>query len=79
MNDSTNLNLEQSLIKLEEVVTAMESGESSLESSITLYKEGLRLSKHCNEMLGRFEAEITMLRQEADGSIIEESVEADYA
>jgi len=73
------MNLEQSLGKLEKVVEAMESGENSLESSIALYKEGLGLSKHCNEVLGRFEAEIMVLRQEADGSIIEEIVEDGYA
>ena len=65
------LNFEQALNRLELVVEAMEDEETTLEKSIALYKEGVSLSKFCNEVLSRFEAEITVLRKEEDGTFTE--------
>ena len=65
------LNFEQALNRLELVVEAMEDEETTLEKSIALYKEGVSLSKFCNEVLSRFEAEITVLRKEEDGTFLE--------
>jgi len=62
-----NLSFEDALARLETVVQTMENEETSLEMSISLYKEGVTLSKHCNEILGRFEAEVTVL-QEGDNN-----------
>jgi len=59
-----NLSFEQSLNRLEKVVEAMEDKETPLEKSIDLFKEGMALSKHCNEILGRLEGEITLLQQD---------------
>lgn len=58
---------EQALSRLEEVVDTIENGETSLESALSLYKEGLLLSKTCGEMLNRYEAEITLLQKDAEG------------
>ena len=59
-----DLTFEQALVKLETVVEAMENDNTTLEESIAFYKEGIKLSKHCNEMLSRFEAEVTVLQKE---------------
>ena len=59
-----DLNFEQALNRLEKVVEAMENEETPLEESITLYKEGVGLSKRCNEILGKLEGEITLLQQD---------------
>jgi len=72
---SEPLNFEQALIRLETVVEAMENDETTLEAAINLYKEGTSLSKHCNEILSRFEAEVTMLQKEVDGSFIEKPID----
>jgi len=61
---------EQILSRLEAVVEAMENEETSLEASITLYKEGLALSTRCNEMLSKFESEIAILQENADGTFL---------
>jgi len=61
---------EQILSRLEAVVEAMESEETSLEASITLYKEGLALSTKCNEILGKFEAEIAILQEITEGTFV---------
>ena len=59
-----DMSFEQSLDRLEKVVEVMENKETPLEQSIELYKEGLALSKYCNEFLGRIEGEITLLQQD---------------
>ena len=69
------LNFEQALTRLELVVEAMEDDETTLEKSIALYKEGVSLSKFCNEVLGRFETEITVLQKEEDGTFLESKCE----
>ena len=58
------LSFEQAVSRLEAVALAMENDETSLEASIALYKEGQTLSKHCSEILSRFEAEVTVLQKE---------------
>ena len=70
--EEVEISFEQALSRLEAVVEAMENDETSLEASIALYKEGMGLSKHCNKILSRFEAEVTILQKEADGSFTEE-------
>ena len=59
-----DLTFEQALVKLENVVETMESDNTTLEESIALYKDGVKLSKYCNEILSRFEAEVTVLQKE---------------
>ena len=44
-------NYEASLKRLEEIVSRLESGELSLEESISLYKEGTGLSEYCRKIL----------------------------
>ena len=76
--NQTPLNFEQALARLETVVEAMENDETTLEASITLYKEGTTLSKHCKEILSRFEAEVTILQKESDGSFTESPIEGEF-
>ena len=70
MLDEANkdLTFENALTRLEAVVEAMENEETTLESSISLYKEGVKLSKHCKEILSRLESEVMLLQKE-DGSL----------
>ena len=70
------MSLEEALTRLDALVEEMEDEGTSLEASIALYKEGMGLSKFCNETLNRFEAEITLLQQEADGSVVERPIDA---
>ena len=69
--DDQSLTFEQALARLEVIVDCMENGETTLEQSITLYKEGVALSARCNAILGKFEAEVIQLQKEADGTYTE--------
>jgi len=76
-NTLASLSFEQALSRLESVVEIMESDETTLESSISLYKEGTILSRRCNEILSRLEAEVTLLQKEADGSFTETLIDGE--
>ena len=62
---------EEAIIRLEEIVEKLDSGEFSLDESMDLFKEGVVLTKFCNEKLNEYEKTITKLVEKQDG-IIEE-------
>ena len=51
--------------RLETIVEQLEQEEASLETAVSLYKEGLTLSTLCREKLAAAEGEIVLLRKEA--------------
>lgn len=55
---SQNNNLEQSLERLETLVDKLEKGDLSLEESLSIYEEGVKLSKRCQDMLTNIEKSI---------------------
>jgi exodeoxyribonuclease VII small subunit len=59
---------EDSLTRLNEIVKKIDSGELSLEQSITLYEEGVNLIKTCFEFLNHAEQKIKILSQAFDNS-----------
>lgn len=59
-----NKTFEESILKLEEISEALESGDLPLEEAIKLYEEGISLSKACYEKLKEAELKITQLRRD---------------
>ena len=51
--------------RLSEISDKIE-GESSLEEAISLYKEGLALVEDCGSQLKKYEAEVLVLKKNAD-------------
>ena len=45
------MKFEESLAKLEGIISDLEKGEIDLEDAIELYDEGLKLQKHCADKL----------------------------
>ncbi len=62
------LTFEASLRRLDEIVRALESGETTLEDSMRLFEEGVALARRCSEMLGEAERRIELLVEKGDGS-----------
>ena len=58
---------EQALAALEKIVERLEKGELTLEESLTLYEEGIRLSRLCHGKLEEAEGKIEMLLKDAKG------------
>ena len=68
------MKFEESMQKLEEIAKELESGELSLDESMSKFEEGMKLSKQCNEILENAEKKITILLQK-DGELVEENFE----
>ena len=58
---------EQALEALETLVERLEKGELTLEESLKLYEEGIRLSRLCHGKLEEAEGKIEILLKDARG------------
>jgi len=65
MKEKTN-NLEQSFLELNDIIKKLESEEISLEDSFTLYQEGIKLLKSCNDSIDRVEKQLIILGESGD-------------
>ncbi len=62
-----DLSFEQLYERLEEVTARLESGDLSLEQSVTLFEEGMKLAQRCQQLLGDVEQRVETLRQAFEG------------
>ncbi len=60
---------EDALNKLEKIVSQLEEGDISLEESLKLFEEGIRLSRLCNQKLEEAEKRVEILLKGEDGSL----------
>lgn len=68
-----NISFEDKMKKLEEIAVELEKGELDLDSSVTKFEEGMKLSKECSEILEKAEKKITMLIKGEDGELVEKN------
>ena len=61
------MSFEEAFAALEAAVSRLEAGSLSLEESVALYEEGLRLAKLCGQRLDAAELRISRLSVGADG------------
>ena len=66
--DNDKLSFEQALHRLEEIVGKLESGDVSLDDSISLYEEASTMSAYCSEQLENAELRIEQVNQNAKAS-----------
>lgn len=59
-----SLNFEQALSELETLVTALESGDMSLEESLQAFEIGIRLTRECQTSLQQAEQKVQLLLSE---------------
>jgi len=57
------LTFEQAILKLEEIAARLESGELSLDESMKLYENGVKLSDYCTKQLQTAETKIIELKE----------------
>ena len=69
-------NFEESMGKLEEIVTELENGNLNLDESVNKFEEGMKIAKQCNSILQNAEKKISILL-EKDGEIKEEAFDAE--
>lgn len=52
---------EEQIVKLEETVRKLERGDISLDESLALFEEGVKLTKDCQEQLNKAEKKVKIL------------------
>ncbi len=67
---------ESAIERLEEITGQLESGESSLDESINLYTEGLKIAEQCHQRLAEAEKKIKMIT-EKNGIAVETDFETE--
>ena len=72
-----NQTFETSLAELEKIVKKLEDGDLSLEESLKLFEEGVRLSRECQERLNKAERRIEMLLKDEKGNPILQEIGAE--
>ena len=69
-------NFEESMKKLETLVSELENGNLNLDESVKKFEEGMKIAKQCNNILEDAEKKITILL-EKDGELKEENFDAE--
>lgn len=60
-DDLSKMNLEETFESIENIMEKLQSDELPLEDSFNLYKEGMELINHCNEVIDDVEKQIIIL------------------
>ena len=63
---------EDSMTELEGIVTKLENGDISLDDSLKLFEQGIKLAKTCQEKLDDAEKTVKILTQNENGTMTEE-------
>ena len=70
-NAENDLKFEEAIKQLEEIANELEKGDLDLDSSVSKFEEGMKISKKCNSLLEDAEKRITILLND-NGNIKEE-------
>lgn len=68
MSEQKELSFEDAMEKLEEVVEKLEQGDVPLEKAISMFQEGMSLSKTCHDKLNNVEKSMDRILHE-DGEV----------
>lgn len=70
-----NIELEEAMKRLDKITEELSREGVSLEDSLALYEEGVRLVRVCNKKLEDTERRIKILRMSADGEMTEQDLD----
>ncbi|WP_341748543.1 exodeoxyribonuclease VII small subunit [Candidatus Tisiphia endosymbiont of Sialis lutaria] len=70
-----NMSFESALAELKEIVKKIDTGEESLDSSISSFERGVLLKEHCEKKLQAARLKIEKITKQADSAIIIEKIE----
>ncbi len=66
---------EEALARLEEIVQELEEGEAELDRTLSLFEEGVKLSKLCHKRLESAEKKIELLVKKEGGRLARKEIE----
>lgn len=70
--EEPKLTFEAGLQRLEQIVKELEQGDLSLERSLELFEEGMKLSEICRRQLEEAESKVEILVKKSDGKVATE-------
>lgn len=62
-------NFETSLGELEEIVKKLEKGDATLDESLKLFENGIKLAKNCQNMLDTAEKKVSVVMADENGDM----------
>lgn len=68
-----NRSFEENMIRLEQIVRAMEKGDVPLEESLKLFQEGTELVRSCESFLEKAQQQVVKIVAQEDGTPAEEA------
>ena len=74
--DNKELTFENAMARLEEIVGSLESGDFALDKSLSLFEEGIKLVRLCNNYLEKAESSVKKLINQ-DGELIEKDFDTE--
>ncbi len=63
------MSFEEAMARLEDIARGLESGTMSLDDSIKVYEEAIKLIKTCNDKLESAEGKVRILTEMKDGTV----------
>lgn len=63
---------EEQIAELDAIVNQLEKGEVGLDESLTLFEQGIKLTKSCQKTLDTAERKVKILMSDGDGGMHEE-------
>lgn len=67
-----NQTFEQNMLRLEQIVRAMERGDVALEESLKLFQEGTELVRACGKLLEDAKLQVSKITAGTDGEPVED-------
>ena len=77
MAERKKVSFEESCLRLEEIIAKLEDEKLSLDESVKLYEEGMKLVVKCNKELADAERKIKILTRGEDGQLAETEITPD--
>ena len=71
--NSNNQTFEQSMVRLEQIVRAMEKGDVELEESLKMFQGVTKVMLGCGKLLDEAELQVKKILTAPDGSPVEEA------
>ena len=68
-------NFEKALADLENIVQRLDENDLSLDESLSLFEEGIKLSRFCSQKLDSVEDKVEMLLRDDEGNLKKEPFE----
>ena len=70
--NQNNKTFEENMMRLEQIVRALERGDVALDESLKLFQEGTQLVQSCGKLLDEAQLQVKKIAVAADGSPAEE-------